>query len=108
VPDNNRPVVVVGRVVDGQSAGFHWANVRVIEAGASVGTDESGRYQIVLPPRFRSRSIPVNVRAIGFKPQNRTVWLAGDTVRVDFAITADMMQRGCTMGEVIVRVGDKR
>ena len=64
--------------------GVQAANVRVIEAKASVGTDEGGRYRIVVPASFRGQSVPVSIRAIGFKGQSRNVRLDRDTVTLTF------------------------
>jgi hypothetical protein len=74
------------------------ANVRVIEAGASVGTVETGRYRLVLPATYRGRTIPVSVRAIGFKPQSRIVMITSDVVTVDFLLADDALVLSCYMG----------
>ena len=101
-PDQARPVVITGRVVNAATTvGIQGANVRVIEGAASVGTDENGRYRIVLPARFRGRAVPVQVRAIGFKPQSRTVALSGDPVIVDLAIAVDFVGLTCVAQFVV-------
>ncbi len=63
MPDQTLPVVIEGRVVysgrvvHAATNGLVGANVRVIEAGASVGTGEMGRYRMVLPATYRGRVI---------------------------------------------------
>ena len=97
-PDPARTVVITGRVVSSAtSTGIAFANVRVLEAGASVGTDETGSYRIVLPARFRGRAVPVQVRAIGFKAQSQTVALASDTVTVTLAIEIETLVLTCNL-----------
>jgi len=83
-------IVVQGRITDARTAiGIEAANVRIIAAQVSVGTDTGGRYRIVLLERFRGQEVELNVRAIGFKPQNRSVRLA-DTLTADFALEVDV------------------
>ena len=97
-PDQAGPVVITGRVVNSVLGVQGGAHVRVLEARVSGGTDETGRYRIELPARFRGRAVPVQVLRIGFKPKTRTVMVTGDTVTVDFSIDAAMMEFSCTMG----------
>lgn len=96
------PVVITGRLVGASNAGIAGANLRMVEAGASVGSDETGHYRIVLPARFRGHIVPVNVRAIGFKALTRTVRLDGDTVTLDVAMAAHTLRFMCEM----VIIGD--
>lgn len=103
-PDQAGPVVITGRVVNSVLGIQGGAHIRVLEAGVSGGTDETGQYRIELPVRFRGRVVPVQVLRIGFKPKTRTVMVTGDTVTVDFAIDADMIAFACNMGEVAIRV----
>jgi Ca-activated chloride channel family protein len=70
--------------------GIAAANVRVVDAGISVGTNESGAYRIVVPERFRGAEVTLHARAIGFSPASRTVRLLSDTLTVDFALAADV------------------
>lgn len=108
--NDDHPVVVAGRVVNsGMNAALQVANVRVVEAGASVGTDEAGRYEIVLPAKFRGRIVPVNVRTIGFKPVTRMVALTSDTVTVDLEITMDtFFGLTCTLGFTVRTQGNSK
>ena len=97
-PDPARTVVITGRVVSSAtSSGIVAANVRVLEAKASVATDETGGYQIVLPSRFRGLAVPVQVRAIGFKAQSRIVALTSDTVTVALAIETETLLFTCNL-----------
>ena len=92
------PVVITGRVVSSASTtGQLGANVRVTEARASVGTDETGRYRIVVPAGYRGHTVSLSVRAIGFKVQNRTVRLDRDTVALDVAMAVDTVGISCDL-----------
>ncbi len=85
-----RSIAVSGRVMDSTTmAGVQGANVRVIEAGASVGTDTAGRYRIVLPERYAGKEIAVSARAIGYRAQQKLVRLDTDSATVNFAMIAD-------------------
>ena len=104
-PDDSRPVVITGRVINGSTnAGIIAANVRVLDAG-SVGTDESGRFGLALPGRFRGRELALQVRAIGFKALNVPIRLTNDTVSVDLPITLSIFQMGCILDVVVVPAG---
>lgn len=106
-PDANGPVVITGRIMIADGAmGIQSANVRVLEASASVVTDEAGRYRIVLPASFRERTIPVQVRAIGFSSQSRTVSLSRDRVSVDFAMA--VLRMSCMMDVRELRTAGER
>ena len=108
-PDADGPVVITGRIMNADGAmGIQAANVRVLEASASVGTDETGRYRIVLPASFRERTIPVQVRAIGFSSQSKTVSLSRDRVSVDFSMAASVLRLYCMMDVTELRTANKR
>jgi hypothetical protein len=105
-PNEERPVVITGRVINGSTnLGIQMANVRVLDAASSVGTDESGAFRLVVPGRFRGRNMPVHVRAIGFKAQSVSVWLIDDTVSVELPITMDTFSVGCVLAVVVVEAG---
>jgi Ca-activated chloride channel family protein len=91
-PNQHQPsVVITGRVTQaGTTTGLQAANVRIIAARVSVGTDAGGAYQIVLPDSFRGKEVSLQVRAIGFKPESRSVRLSSDTTTADFALTVDI------------------
>jgi Ca-activated chloride channel family protein len=92
-------VVVSGHVTAaGTATGIQAANVRIPEAGISVGTDASGAYRIVAPARLRGQEVSIQVRAIGFRPENRSVMLNADSVAVDFVLTQDANR----LSEVVV------
>jgi Ca-activated chloride channel family protein len=92
-------VIVTGRVTAaGTATGIQAANVRIPDAGISVGTDASGAYRIVAPARLRSQEVSIQVRAIGFRSENRSVKLNADSVAVNFALAQDMNQ----LSEVVV------
>ena len=95
-PDVDGSVVMTGRIVNTAAPiGIQAANVRVIEAGISVGTDETGHYRIALPASYRGRIVPVQVRAIGFKPQVSRVALSNGRAIADFELAADAMMISC-------------
>ena len=103
------PVVITGRIVSSASTmGVQAANVRVTEAKASVGTDEGGRYRIVLPARFRGQMVPVSIRAIGFKALTRSVRLDSDSVTLDAAMAAEAFQFHCELVIIAEAYGTPR
>jgi len=92
-------IVVRGRVTDAATTmGIQAANVRVTDAGISVGTDTAGMYRIVLPDRYRGRELTVHVRAIGYRQQSKAIRLGADTVTLDFAMIVDVSR----LQEVVV------
>src|SRR6187401_1980961 len=99
-PNQGLPtIVVMGRVTNAAtSAGLEAANVRMPEVAASVGTDSNGRYRIVILDKFRGLEVTVNVRAIGFAPQTRTIRLVSDTITIDFALAVDVNR----LSEVVI------
>jgi Ca-activated chloride channel family protein len=99
-PEQGQPDVVVrGRVTNAATnVGIEAANVRIIDAGVSVGTDTGGMYGIVMPDQYRGREVTLQVRAIGFKPASQAVKLLSDTSIVDFALAVDVNR----LSEVVV------
>ena len=92
-------IVVMGRVTNAAtSGGLEAANVRMPELAASVGTDSNGRYRITVLDKFRGLEVTVNVRAIGFASQSRTIRLVTDTITVDFALAVDVNR----LSEVVI------
>jgi hypothetical protein len=102
-PDVDGPVVITGRIVSAAApTGIQAANVRVIDAGISVGTDETGHYRIALPASYRGQVVPVHARAIGFKPQGSSVALIDGRATVDFELATDAMVFTC---DLVITVG---
>ena len=98
LPDQNGPVVITGRIIQSNTRlPLQAANVRVMEAAASVGTDQMGRYRIVLPGKFRGREVPLLVRAIGFKARDRAIMLTSDSTIVDFGLEVMALRFDCVM-----------
>jgi len=92
-------VIVTGRVTAaGTAMGIQAANVRIPDAGISVGTDASGAYRILAPVRLRGQEVSIQVRAIGFRPETRTVRLYADSVAADFVLAQDVNR----LSEVVV------
>ena len=97
-PDAGDSLVIEGRIVSAaMNVPLQAANVRVIQAGASVGSGETGRYRIVLPAKYRGRIVPLQVRAIGFRPQIRTIALTGSQASVDFDLALDTNRMTCNL-----------
>ena len=92
-------VIVTGRVTAaGIATGIHAATVQIPDAGISVLTDTSGKYRIMAPARLRGREVSLRVRAIGFRPEIRSVRFNADSVAVDFVL----MQDASRLAEVVV------
>jgi Ca-activated chloride channel family protein len=86
-----RTLIISGRVTAAMSnTGLEGANVRIVEASVSVGTDAQGRYRISLTETYRGRELPVLVRSIGFKAQTKSVKITADTTTLDFALDVDV------------------
>ena len=84
-------LVIRGRVTSAAtSAGLEGANLRIIEAGVSVGTVDSGAYRIYLPGKFRGQQLVLQARSIGFKPSSKSITLSSDTTTVDFVLEVDV------------------
>ena len=84
-------VAIRGRVTSSATgAGVEAANVRIIDANVSVGTDTGGVYRIVLLEKYRNAEVNLSVRAIGYRATSRTVRLSSDTTTVDFRLDIDM------------------
>jgi Ca-activated chloride channel homolog len=99
-PPSTQPahIVVHGRVTTtGATRGLSGANIRIAEAGVSVGTDTAGAYRITLPDAWRGKEVELSVRAIGFTPTSRTVRLK-DTTAVDFDLAPDVNR----LNEVVI------
>ena len=99
-PGQGQPAILVtGRVTDSTSmAGLQAANVRVTEAGVSVGTDPGGAYRFMLPQNYKGKKVTVQVRAIGYRPQQKLVRLSTDSLMVDFVLGVDVNR----LSEVLV------
>ncbi|HEX9564650.1 MAG TPA: von Willebrand factor type A domain-containing protein [Gemmatimonadaceae bacterium] len=91
-------IVVTGRVTSTQAAPIMGAQVRSPDAGVGVGTDDAGRFRMTLSASLRGREIVLNVRAIGFRPESRSVRLMGDTTTANFSLQVDVNR----LSEVIV------
>ena len=91
-PDKqSRTLVISGRVTGAVNGiGLEGAQVRITELNVAVGTDEKGQYRIHLQAQHRDRELPVQVRAIGFRPQTKSVRLTSDTTKLDFAMDVDV------------------
>ena len=67
------------------------ANVYILEASASVPTNERGVFTLNVPgDRVRGQSWQLRVRAIGYRPSSHAVILAAGEQTVDFTLAADI------------------
>ena len=94
-----RTLIITGRVTDStRTTGIEGAQVRIVDLNVSVGTVADGRYRIFLREPQRGQEVPVQVRAIGYKPQSKNVRLDGDTITLDFALSIDINR----LSEVVI------
>lgn len=88
------PAVVTGRVVIPGSARADSILIRIDPLNASVWTDSTGRYRLLVPPgRFADGdSATVFATRMGFQPRDQSIQLtAGREVHADFAIKRTSM-----------------
>ena len=82
--------IVTGEVRD--AAGGALASAQIVVAGSTVGAvaSGSGRYRLVIPKGAFAAgdSVTLRARRIGFGAEERRIALRGDSVRVDFRLTA--------------------
>ncbi|MFL5578401.1 MAG: von Willebrand factor type A domain-containing protein [Gemmatimonadaceae bacterium] len=106
-------VVVTGTVTDDGGRPLDGATVFVEGEGRGTSTRDGGRYSIALPAATasRGRELAVTARMIGYRPATRRVAVAGDTVRVDFALVvsplmlSELVVTGAGTGSPPVRAG---
>lgn len=66
-------LTITGRVAIADGPPLEGANVLIPDQGISVGTNEAGRYTIVVrADRLRGQQTTLRVRAVGYKPQTRS------------------------------------
>ncbi len=90
--------VITGTITSDEGRKLPGANVYVVEANVSVGTNENGQYTVTLSPaRLRGASnVTLRARAIGFAPTSRSVPASSQTV--NFALRTDVNR----LNEVVV------
>ena len=99
IAEPRQDVVITGRVTDASSAPLHLATVRV-EGAALVGanTDDSGRYVVTVRNIALRQRLTVRALRIGYTAASREITVSGDTMRVDFALSASALR----LSEVVV------
>lgn len=83
--------VISGRVTSDQGRPLAGANVFITELNLSVGTSESGNYTITVQgARVRGQTVVLRARAIGQKPDAKSIVLRPGTIRQDFVLAQDV------------------
>jgi Ca-activated chloride channel family protein len=104
-PTPQRGVVISGRVTEsGGSKPLPATTIVVAGTNRSASTDSEGRYTIAMPTAARGDSIVLDARRIGYRPEQRTIVVARDTARVDFALTAQSNR----LNDVVMADSDRR
>ena len=87
----DQSAVLTGRVLSDQNVPLPGANVFISEMNISVGTNETGRYTITIPPeRVRGQAVQLRVRSIGFSPDARPVTITAGSQTFDFSLKPDV------------------
>ncbi|MCU0619652.1 MAG: TonB-dependent receptor plug domain-containing protein, partial [Gemmatimonadaceae bacterium] len=83
--------VISGRVSSDQGRPLAGANVFITELNLSVGTSEAGTYTITVPgARVTGQTVVLRARAIGQKPDAKSIVLRPGTIRQDFVLAQDV------------------
>src|SRR5688500_15306494 len=77
--------VITGTIKSAQGQALQAVNVRIPDLNVSVGTGEGGVYRITLvPDRVRGQTVTMSIRAIGFRPQTKSVTITAGQQDIDF------------------------
>src|SRR5215203_5957340 len=91
--------VVTGRIVGESGQPLAGAGVRIDELNVSVPTSAAGTFSIAIPAaRATGQAVLVRARAIGYKPQTRTINLTSGSQNLVFTLARDATQ----LSEVVV------
>jgi TonB-linked SusC/RagA family outer membrane protein len=83
--------VISGRVTSDQGRPLAGANVFITELNLSVGTSEAGNYTLTVQgARVRGQTVVLRARAIGQKPDAKSIVLRPGTIRQDFVLAQDV------------------
>ncbi len=83
--------VIRGTITSDRGEAVVGANVLIEELRMGVLTSGTGQYSVTIPgARVRGQQVVVRVRAIGFKPNSRTVTLAAGEQVVDLTMSYDV------------------
>jgi TonB-linked SusC/RagA family outer membrane protein len=85
--------VLTGRVASDQGQAVSGATVQINELNISVPVDASGNFTITVPEaRVNGQTVVVRTRAIGYKPDTRTVLLQAGRQTFNFTLARDVTQ----------------
>jgi len=91
--------VISGTVKSAQGQNLQAANIRIPDLNVSVGTGEDGTYRITLSAeRIRGQTANMTVRAIGFRPQTKSLTISAGNQTHDFVLEVDVNR----LSEVVV------
>jgi len=91
--------VISGTVKSAQGQNLQAANIRIPDLNVSVGTGEDGTYRITLSAeRIRGQTANMTVRAIGFRPQTKSLTINAGNQTHDFVLEVDVNR----LSEVVV------
>jgi TonB-linked SusC/RagA family outer membrane protein len=90
---------IQGKVTNEQGRPIEGANVFVTELGVSVGSNAAGNYTITVPgARVRGQTVVVRARAIGQRPDTKSVVLRPGVITQNFELAQDLNR----LSEVVV------
>ncbi len=90
---------IQGRVTTEQGRPVEGANVFVTELGLSVGSNAAGNFTITVPgARVRGQTVLLRARAIGQRPDSKSIVLRPGVITQNFVLTADVNR----LSEVVV------
>jgi len=90
---------IQGKVTSDQGRPLEGANVFITELGLSIGTNAAGNFTIVVPgARVRGQTVILRARAIGQRPDAKSIVLRPGAITQNFALTADLNR----LSEVVV------
>lgn len=82
---------VTGRITSEGGQPLFGANIGLEALAIQVGTNEEGRYTIVVPgARVRGQQVVLRVRSFGFVPQTKSITLEGGSQSHDFVLKQDI------------------
>jgi len=93
------PSTVTGRVTAEAGQPLQFASVAIASLGVGAQTDATGRYTFTIPStRVLGQTLPLTVRALGFRPATQNVTITPGTITRDFVLAANPLR----LGEVVV------
>lgn len=93
------PAIIDGFVLREDSTPLPSATVTIPSLGIGTTARADGRYALVVPSdRAQGQEVTLSVRAIGYKPETRSVTLSPGEQTIDFTLLVNPLQ----LGEVVV------